>query len=74
MQNNGWSFGVARRGGGDTKVRYYIVAIDDQAQAVRAVAATIAAGQTIVARTHVEGRFLARRRMSPGEVRILGKP
>ncbi len=71
---NGWAVAVKTvNSQGVGAVRHYVVAVEDEADALKAVQAVLSSGDIATGATPVEARLLELRNMQDGEVRLLGK-
>ncbi len=74
QMKNGWVVAVKTvNSQGVGTVRHYVVAIEDEDDALKAVQAVLSPGDTATGATPVEARLLELRNMQDGEVRLLGK-
>jgi hypothetical protein len=70
---SGWSVAVSSRtSSGVPKTRHYVVAIEDETRALRAVEAVIEDSETATLSSPVGLKLLELRNIFPGEVRMLG--
>jgi hypothetical protein len=69
----GWSVAVSSQSSnGVAKTRHYVVAIEDEAGALRAVEAVIEESEVATLSSPVGNKLLELRNIFPGEVRMLG--